>query len=258
MKDCFGLRFNCQKSGWDIPDDAELMAKVFGEKTDDISKLFEDYKSINGNSLSEISNCLDIQVFREKFKDKKILFVGDSMTSDRLSYQKIIAEALPNQVFDRAISGSFSINLVAQIDRHLNEIKPDYVSVMVGGNDSVFFDKRQENAATSSLEYQRNLNLIIDKVTAFGAKVILNAVCPIYADLFNKNNMFWSANNENNEKYNEIAKNVAKKRNVAFNDYRFLFDIDDLSVMFEPDGIHPSPLAHKEMAKTVIKTLLEI
>lgn len=258
IKDCFLLRFNCQKSGLDMPNDAKLFGNLFEESEENIIECIEWYNKTNQEALFEISNSVNIEQFKNKYKDKRILFVGDSITSDRMSYGKIIGSALPDNVIDKAISGSRSVDVASTVYRNCVEEKPDYVSLLVGNNDSVFLDENKENTSVSIEEYARNLNIIIDKVEKFGAVLIINSVAPIHSEVFNKNNLYWSASEESNSLFNETACTIAKKRNVIFNDFRTVFTHEEPKNLFEPDGIHLSPYAHKKIAAKLIDTLLNV
>ena len=70
-----------------------------------------------------------------------MLFLGDSITSDKLSSRKIIKGVFDNNVFDYAISCSRTINILALINDSLRQVKPDVVSILIGTNDYVIVDR---------------------------------------------------------------------------------------------------------------------
>ena len=69
--------------------------------------------------------------------------------------------------------------------------------------------------------------------------------------------MFWSVSDENNAAFNETAKLTAKETGAVFCDCRFVFQNEKKEDMFEPDGLHLSPYAHKKVAQALINKLIE-
>lgn len=257
MKDCFSLRFNCQKSGLDITDNPVVFSNLFEVSAENIEFILSKYRELNHHSFLEISSKIDIDILRKKFETKKFLVMGDSITSDRCSYEKIFELALPGQVVDKSISGSYSINVAANINKYLAEINPDYVIVSIGTNDTLFSDKNRSNTSASSNEYRRNLRIIADRVHSQGATLIINSIPSIFANKFNQNNMYWTVNNKTNEQFNDIAELVAKETKSCFHDYRSIFENENNDFMFEEDGIHLSPYAHKKIAQSLFEFLIK-
>lgn len=256
MNNCFALRFNLHKSGCDIADNAETFARIYGESKEFIDETIAQYEEINCAAADEIKRST-AEFDLSFLNGKKIMLTGDSNTSDRLGWGKIVAKVLPCEVIDCAVSGWRSVQLLSEIDRMLYNYKPDIVVVQIGNNDSFFADKQQRILCVSPEEFKRNLTVIAQKVKGFGAELIINSITPSYCEKINKNHMFWSATEENNKLFNNITKEVAYERGCYHYDFRKAFVREKYDELFYPDGTHLMPLAHKNIAEHFVKFMGE-
>lgn len=216
------MRFNLQKSGYTVSENSEIFAGMFGETKEFIEEALRRYDEVNSQSANEIKeNTKDIDL--SFLEGKKIMLTGDSNTSDRLSWGKVLEKVLPCQVIDCAVSGWRSVQLLSDIDRMFYTYRPDIIVVQIGNNDSFFADKKQENLCTSPEEFKRNLTVIAEKIKGFGAKLIINSMAPSYCEKINPNHTFWSTTEENNELFNDITKEVAKETGCYHHDFREVF-----------------------------------
>lgn len=113
----------------------------------------------------------------------RVLFDGDSVTDcgrDRQDrhglsgYNDKIARYAQNagvEFFNRGISGARSKDLLARIESDLQDTKPDFVSILIGINDT--WRRYDENDPTTALAYEQNIREILKTVRAFGAKIII-------------------------------------------------------------------------------------
>lgn len=257
MNNCFALRFNLQKSGYDFGENLQVFAEMFGQDEAYIEETLRQYEEINTKSAEKIIAGYD--TLRLDFlKDKKLMLFGDSNTSDRISYGKIIEKVLPCTVIDGAVSGWRSVQVLSEIDRMLFFGKPDIAVIQIGTNDSFFCDKDAKVLCVSEQEYERNLECIIEKVKSKGTEVIVNAVPPVYCEKMAKDHAFWTQTYENNERFNNIAKKCAQKAGVAFFDFRDIFgNKEDYEELFYGDGVHLTSASHALIAEKFIEFLGE-
>lgn len=115
--------------------------------------------------------------------NKRVLFNGDSITdwmrdhSDRHSltgYNKRIAQAYADsgaEFFNRAISGDRTTEMLARMDADLADTDPDYVSILIGINDT--WRRFDSNLPTSGEKFRENLRANFEKVKKYGAKLIV-------------------------------------------------------------------------------------
>lgn len=256
FNDCFALRFNLYKCGYGFPENVHVFSGMYGESEEFLKSCLNDYDAINEKSANEI-----IAQYRERLgalSGKTVLFMGDSITSDRLSYEKIIERALPeSRVVDGAVSSSRTQDLINILDNHLFVFKPDIVSVMIGTNDAICTDKVCGNNSVSLSEYERNIGIIVNKIKMSGAKIVLNSVADADYDKFNRIKPYRSISAEVNEQYNAVLKNAAEKEKLIFNDYRNKMREFEPELLHEPDALHLSPFAHRLVAGTVLEALLK-
>ena len=66
-----------------------------------------------------------------------------------------------------------------------------------------------------------------------------------------------SATIETNDIFNDIIYNLSVELGFVYNDFRTIFSTWEVEKLFEPDGIHLSPFAHKQLARKFVKILLE-
>lgn len=141
MKDIFFLRFSLQRSCAMLKEN-EFDFKEFLPKSD---KEISDFISYCESEQEEAAQILRIAFGEqtEVFKDKKILFIGDSITQDRRGYRGIITKFLGIQSKSVAFSGATSTDMLRESYNVINSEKPDIVSLMVGTNDVFFMDKEK-------------------------------------------------------------------------------------------------------------------
>lgn len=258
MHDCFNLRFNIQKSGWDTPEDPALFAGMFSEQPENIRACLQDYANINRQALEEIAAGLDLPALAARCAGQALLLMGDSITSDRLSYGKIAALALPGRVIDGAISGSRSVNVAVDLPRCLAAHRPTLVSVMIGTNDAVFRDKACTATAVSLQEFRRNLTAIAEQVHQSRARLVLHAVPPAFYARFTQCSPYYAVTEEANAQFAACVRCVAAQTGAVYHDTRPLFRGRPPEQLFEPDGIHLSPLTQKLVARSFLQLLTTI
>lgn len=256
--ECFALRFNLHKSGCDFEDSIELFSEIFGENKEKISSCISEYDKINIEAAQKILAKKDMADIERILVGKTIVLFGDSITSERLSYGKIIERILPCTVIDCAVSCSRSVDVLNKLDATMEKYNPDIVSVMIGTNDVVCLDTNTKNPSVSLTEFGRNIDLIAQKVKIYGKELVFHSIPFGFYEVFNKKEKFKSASKENCLEYNMAIKFVSKKYGALFNDMSEMFELYSGQELFEPDGIHLSWFAHMLWAEEFIKILQNI
>lgn len=255
--DCFQLRFNLHRSGYDFTDNSQLFSGIFSVPVEKISACLKEYDKYLDNAAKEILALLDMEKVK-CLEGKTLLLLGDSITSDRVSYGKIAERMLPCKVVDCAISGSKTSDILNHINNHINNNNPDIVSVFVGTNDHVFVDKECKYPVVSIEEYKRNLILIAEKVKSYGAKLIFHSISNIDLDGFYSWDNPKFADCNVNVMYNNVIKEVAGKYDAFYNDMTYIFDEYPIKELLEPDGVHLSPFAHRLWVVGFVKMLMKM
>ena len=247
MKENFYLRFNLNKCGVSVEDsDTALLAKFAGLETSEAKKNLELINLMLKNSIEKVKETVDSQYL---CTGKTILFLGDSLTSDRLSYMNIIKGILDAKVVDGATSGANTSGFVAGIDYTLDEVNPDMVHILLGTNDIPIVGKDMPRNVTEKDVYIKNISHIIDRIGK-NRRVIISTIPPLHMgriDCFLPNKVM---KNSVIEEYNIALKELASQKDCELNDTWKYFREEDY--FFEPDGVHLSPEAHIIFAENLI------
>lgn len=267
MKDCFELRFNLHRCGVDFKDDPTTFSRIFPYDERYIEGCLTDYDDFLAASAEEIwrkyknnlapspGNIGDMDFF----KDKKILFVGDSITSDRVSYFNIIKRTVNADCMDGAVSGAKSTDAVSRIRMLMDTFKPDLVSIMIGTNDVMCVDDKCSVPTVSLPEYEKNLEHIVECVEAGGAEPIVTTIPPIHEKWFKKTTgAYKSLDNSIILKYNKSLERIAEKHHAAVNRMSDVYIQYDQDSLFEPDGVHLCPLAQKILAENLLSLIEDV
>jgi acyl-CoA thioesterase I len=195
-----------------------------------------------------------------------ILFQGDSITdagrsrvSDRLlgsgypaKIQALVKRRLPGskiKVLNRGISGNRAVDLLNRWDTDCILLKPDYVSILIGVNDT--WRRYDNNDPTSPELFKQRVKELIEKtLSGTSAQIILlnpflldinDKVTAMREDLCGKQAAIGELAQEYGTKYidlDTIFKSAAEKRSPAY---------------YAGDGVHPTKAGHKLIAEEWLK-----
>ncbi len=205
------------------------------------------------NWQKEQADILSAKFDTSKLHGKKILFVGDSITADRLGYRGIVTKAACMEARNAAISGAISTDMFRYLPDKLQNFKPDIVSVMIGTNDSLII--AGERNLVRKEEYRDNIANILKLSKQSGATVIISTIPPTDEKRFPAGNS--SNNNANIDEYCEIVREEAQKYGVILNDFSKAAKSKDLEQLLIYDGIHLDKSGQAFFAECWLKTVLE-
>lgn len=146
-------------------------------------------------------------------------------------------------------SGDSSRSIVARMQTDIIDLKPDYVTLMIGINDiwRQYDLPNQKETHVYIDEYEKNLNIIADAIKKCGAELAL--ISPL---------MFEPNHDEPMRKtvdaYIKIMEKVAKERGLKFIDVQSQIDklletVPTMSITW--DRVHPNHVAHYIIADTM-------
>lgn len=204
---------------------------------------------------------------------KTVLFQGDSITdSGRFTegtldighgYPAMVAaymgEKYPQKYkfIDRAVSGNRIVDVYARVKRDIINLKPDYLSLMIGIND-VWHDLGDDPNGVETPRFQRVYDELMSVVTEALPETKIILMSPYYTEktvLWDKNFKLWVTEKA------EIAKEMSKKYKTAFIDTQMLFDKAVKRAPLEywtADGVHPTMFGHKLIANEYVKVFSEM
>ena len=203
---------------------------------------------------------------------KTFLLQGDSITDAGRSrendaargygYPTLVAARLtydyPGQfnVINRGISGNRVVDLYARIKKDFLNLKPDYLSILIGVND-VWHDYGDQPNGVSDERYRKVYDLLIEELKAELPELKIYILEPFVLRA--------SATDANWENFNrevrlraKSAKWIAEKHNLPFVSLQDKFDA--ACEKCEPsywlsDGVHPTAAGHELIARALLETM---
>ncbi len=237
--DKFFIRFCLQRSQGTFGNEFPYEHFMNAEK-EEIDAFLSECEDWTGEQADKLCSELDLT----KLRSKKVMFLGDSLTADRLSYRAIVTKAGELTPCNAAISGAVSTDMLRCLRDNLLGFKPDIISIMIGTNDSLFVADGIN--LVSPDEYRRNLDALISIGKDTGAEVVVSTLPPVVEErikMATKTN-----NNRNVEAYCEIIREVAAKHNAILNDFFKEAKKLPAEKIIETDGVHLTPYGHSKFA----------
>lgn len=205
------------------------------------------------------------------FSIKTILFQGDSVTAaDRVinneddlgnGYAKIIADEINRRKPDeynfinRGISGDTSACIYARMGTDILNIKPDYMTLLVGFNDISHL--LTDNDGIPSHRYEQLLCMLVEDVKEFSPQTEIIILEP-FALKGKITSSIWGSLEKGVRHNAELAKGVAEKYSLKFiplqEKLNKLCETEPVDYWLK-DGIHPTTEGHKFLAKEIMEAL---
>lgn len=211
---------------------------------------------------------------------KRILFQGDSVTDCGRSrennsnvgdgYPVLIKSQLgydfPNEYefFNRGVSGNRVVDVYARIKADILNLKPDYMSILIGVNDvwhEVLF-----NNGISADKYEKIYSMLIEEIKQElpDTKImILEPFCLNGSATENTEDIpdRWNIFNTEVKKRAERAKAVADKYGLPFVPLQKKFDefaAKTSTGYLLADGVHPTAIGHELIAREWINAFKDL
>ncbi len=203
---------------------------------------------------------------------KTILFQGDSITDcDRgnsmgRGYPLIVSAKMgfenPGKYnfINRGVGGNRSIDVYARIKPDIINLKPDYLSLLMGVNDVWRNFDRQ--SGISAEKYEKIYSMLIEEILEELPNVKIMILEPFCLKGNSTDNTEeypdkWNLFNNGVKEMAKKAREIAKKYNISFIPLQEKFD-SAVSLAEETywlvDGVHPTPMGHEIIAREWIKT----
>ncbi|MBQ3817262.1 MAG: lysophospholipase [Clostridia bacterium] len=211
---------------------------------------------------------------------KTILFQGDSITdcgrnrdySDNLGsgYPLLVKAELgldnhgEYEFYNRGISGNRIVDLYARIKADIINLKPDYISFLIGVND-VWHEFGGHNGVDAD-KYEKIYCMLIEEIKEALPNVKIMILEPFCLKATATENTEeepnrWNIFSSEVKKRAAKAKKVAEKYNLPFITLQDKFDLagqKEENSYWLVDGVHPTPVGHELIKREWIKTFKEI
>ena len=193
----------------------------------------EEFKRIQDERIRRLGEKLGRET--ELLRGKRVLFLGDSITSDNLGYRTSVSRVAELCATDGSVSGATSADLLPLAKKRIDEMRYDLISVMLGANDSVELIGEERNQVSLD-KYAANMEEILGRAKESGASVLLFAITPVHEERFEKSfsDQKKRKSNETVAAYNHRLCEIAEKLEIPLIPHKWLND----GIFLEKDGIH--------------------
>lgn len=203
-------------------------------------------------------------------KGQTILFQGDSITDCGRNKEDInslsngypgVISNMYNLLFpgnevtfiNKGISGNRVVDLLGRYDRDIKEIKPDFISILIGINDT--WRRYDNNDPTSTEQYELGYTELLEKIKSDFPECKIMIIEPFVLNSL-PDRASWR---EDLDPKIQVARKLAKK----YAD--FYLPLDGIFAKAEverytcnqiaEDGVHPSAIGHAIIAEEYIKAI---
>lgn len=209
---------------------------------------------------------------------KTILFQGDSITDAGRSrennedrgrgYPSLVAAKLgveyPDEYkfINRGISGNRVVDLYARIKIDFLNLKPDYLSILIGIND-VWHDVKDDPLLKNGVDaakYEKIYDMLLCEITAALPETKIMILEPFVLKGTATEKAYETFYSETRKRA-YIAGKMAEKYNLPFITLQDKFEEVSKTApaaYWLPDGVHPSPYGHELIAREWIRAFEHI
>jgi lysophospholipase L1-like esterase len=266
FENAFNLKFNLHKAYTDIgikDDDAVRLGYIYEIPQDEIGGVMEGFAAENRkNAAAVLAGYPEIRINKEKHV--KIAYIGDSITSDRISHQRIMQTMLapyPNiEIADFSISGWKVSDVYTAYYPGIANFAPDIAVVMIGTNDMRITNDEFRLHHTSLPEYERDLDYVVKKLTGDNCRVIICTLPPFCMEKMTIALPDWKIlyTGKDRERYDAVIINIAEKYDCILADMREKYAVYDPAEITIEDGLHLNGAGQTMLAGEVLQKLFPL
>ncbi len=253
------IKFNMQKLILDVPDeDVRWLSHIFNAEEAEVRKLLHGFETTVSRQAEDIRKSRNIP---KVHSNGKIVFIGDSITSDRESYFNIIKKIYENEPgltwIDAAISGDKSDDAKMKFYERVMNFHPDIAHILIGTNDMRENRDEDGESCIGLDEYRRNLVYMVKRLQKNKVHIILSTISPVLVDGIGKRfpDDHWNYQKANIDAVNSIIEEVAETFGAQFNDMRKVYGSYRAEEILLNDGLHLNALGQRLLAENVLTAL---
>jgi lysophospholipase L1-like esterase len=243
----FVHKFNLYKKTGLLIDDDDLdsIARVYGVSLKELQSIEDGFRrdiARMAASLPQAPGEASV-ASHDGTSSLSILAIGDSITSDRESYVRILnrywRDDPSRQVLDAAVSGDTSADLIKRFYSTVMNREFQWAVLFIGTNDSLQLDDGRMISVLSVDEYRRNIRFITESLLAQGKQLIQITIPPVdngrLRRFFQDSNSVYTA--EHIGQVNDFIRHWAGENGYPVADLARVVEEQEADVL-EPDGLH--------------------
>ena len=233
-------------------DDLATIARVYGVRRGLLARIDRGYRE----NVDRLAASLPRRAEPPLERPVSILALGDSITSDRESWTRILTrywrEDPRRRILDCAISGDTTASLLERYHSTVANQEFDWVVLFIGTNDCRQLDEK--TPMVSLEEYRRNLEILLDRLA--GKRIVLVTLPP--ADNARFRSFFPDSGNCYDAGHlaaaNRLLRELAARRKLALAD--LAAGLESLgSEALEADGLHMSSVGQLVLCRLLLEIL---
>lgn len=157
------------------------------------------------------------------------------------------------RVTNMGISGNTSRDLLSRWQTDVIDLKPDWVTILIGINDiwRKFDRPKQKEIHVPIEEYKENVKSMIERTKEAGSKVVL--MTPFYLEP-NKEDAMRAMSDQ----YGQICIELAREYGLILVDLQSRFNefmVNNYPAVLSPDRVHPNTVGHMMIANEFLKAV---
>ena len=260
----FVHKFNLYKLSGLLIDDDDLasIARVYGVSPEELKSIEDGFQRNIARlaaSLPKATRPAAVPA-NDGTPALSILAIGDSITSDRESYVKILnrywADDPSRQMLDAAVSGDTTADLIKRLYSTVLNREFQWAVLFIGTNDSFQLDDQSRISLLSLDEYKRNVRFITENLLAEGKRLVQITIPPV--DNVRLRSYFPDSNSVYTEEHigevNAFIRQRAAENGYPVADLAQAIDRQEEDVL-EPDGLHLNGLGQRMICELLLDLL---
>jgi lysophospholipase L1-like esterase len=260
----FVHKFNLYKLAGLLIEDDDLpsIARVYGADLEELKPIEEQFL----RNVEALSAALEAELrpaavpAAEDAPQVSVLAIGDSITSDRESYVKILNHLWrsdPNRrMLDAAVSGDTSADLIKRFYSTVLSREFQWAVLFIGTNDSYQLDDERRIPVMSLDEYTRNIRFLTQTLLSRGKNLIQITIPPVdnqrLRAFFPDANSMYTA--EHIAGVNAFIRQWASQNGIAVADLARAIEQQGEDVL-EPDGLHLNGRGQRLICRLLLELL---
>ncbi len=268
FENAFNLSFNLHKAYTDIgicDEDREKMSCIYNIPLPELENVLQGFATQNReNAQMVLKERGAVSVNHDR--QFRIAYMGDSITSYRMSHRCITQEIL--RPYTNIVWGDFSISgwkvtdLFTAFYPSIDTFDPNIAVMMIGTNDMRITDDEYGYVHTPQAHFKRDLQCLLQTLEARGCHVILTTLPPFSMEKMNAALPGWKIlyKEEVRREYDAMIARTAREQNAILVDMREVYAAYHPADLTIEDGLHLNPRGQRLLASCIfaeMKKLLE-